>query len=182
MRSANVGTIIFKAKADVNNDGISLPSKSSSSVVYGISSFESVTSAEKFRIDARWLFQGFFLPHGLKLLGCLVIFCNNSLDKKKSREMDSIIKNSLKNSSTQRYFSTGEVILIDSIKNEIAKNFSMIISARYGQMSNYAILYISVIDENVNPPKFTESEYVTKIQDRYYYFYYIKPSTKVCLE
>uniref|UniRef100_A0A915BTY2 Cadherin domain-containing protein n=3 Tax=Parascaris TaxID=6254 RepID=A0A915BTY2_PARUN len=59
--------------------------------------------------------------------------------------------------------SSGNVVVMESFGKDVAREFSVIVSARNGQMSNYAILSISLLDENDNPPKFLQSEYSVKL-------------------
>lgn len=57
--------------------------------------------------------------------------------------------------------------MMESFGKDVAREFSVIVSARNGQMSNYAILSISLLDDNDNPPKFLQSEYSAKLLARY---------------
>ncbi|VDM48291.1 unnamed protein product, partial [Toxocara canis] len=59
--------------------------------------------------------------------------------------------------------SSGNVVVMESLGKEVAREFSIIVSARNGQMSNYATLSISLVDENDNAPKFLQSEYSVKL-------------------
>ncbi|VDK23763.1 unnamed protein product [Anisakis simplex] len=52
---------------------------------------------------------------------------------------------------------------MEALGNEVARDFSIIIAARSGQMSNYATLSVTLLDENDHPPKFLQSEYSVKI-------------------
>lgn len=63
-------------------------------------------------------------------------------------------------------FSSGHVFVVESFSELVAQDFNVVVFARYNQLSNYAVLSISLHDETNNPPKFMESEYSAKVLSR----------------
>ncbi|VDN03543.1 unnamed protein product [Thelazia callipaeda] len=60
-------------------------------------------------------------------------------------------------------FSSGQVVVAEPLDSVITNSFTIIAYARFNQMSNYALLSISLYDEVKKPPKFVLSEYFTSV-------------------
>ncbi|GMT19019.1 hypothetical protein PFISCL1PPCAC_10316 [Pristionchus fissidentatus] len=55
--------------------------------------------------------------------------------------------------------SNGNVMLIGALDYEAERRFQLVLSAKQGSLMGFALLTVNVVDENDNPPVFTQLEY-----------------------
>lgn len=63
-------------------------------------------------------------------------------------------------------FRTGNIFLTGTLDREVSREFSMIISARSGILSNYVMVTVAITGENVTAPKFLQNEYFVRVFSR----------------
>uniref|UniRef100_A0A0R3RMF6 Cadherin n=1 Tax=Elaeophora elaphi TaxID=1147741 RepID=A0A0R3RMF6_9BILA len=63
--------------------------------------------------------------------------------------------------------SSGEMVIAEPLNNIVTNLFTLVVYARFNQMTNYALLGVSLFDETKTPPKFIVTEYVTSVSARF---------------